>query len=541
MFVLSGKTVYSGIAKGPIHVLNRDINTIKREKITDIELELERLDAALVSAKLQLMELYEKAVKEVGESNASIFMAYQMILEDESFLDSIRNIIHIENTNAEYAVAVTCDNFVEIFTSMDDEYMKARAADIRDVSNQLILNLSGKETINLNPEKPSIIVADDLTPSETVRMDKDKILAFVTVRGSSNSHTAILARMMNIPALVKVSVDFSRLKNGMPAVVDGYSGSVFIEPTPEIWEQADLKKCEEDERRQLLLSLKGKENLTLDGHAIDIFANIGSIGEIGHVLENDAGGIGLFRSEFLYLERDTLPTEEEQFQIYKRILQMMAGKKVVIRTVDLGSDKLIDYLKWDYEINPALGFRGIRFCFLHPEIFRTQLRALFRAAFYGNLSIMYPMITDTEEVIRIKNIVSEICDELQREGLPYKIPEQGIMIETPAAVMISDELAELVDFFSVGTNDLTQYSLAVDRQNENMDSMYNHHHKAIIRMIKMVVDSAHRVGKWVGICGELGADTALTETFIRMGVDELSVAPSMVLKIRKIVREINLV
>jgi len=542
MFVLSGKSVYSGIAKGPVHVLKRDIGTVKREKITDISSELQRMTDSVAVSKAQLEEIYEKAVKEVGESNASIFLAHQMMLQDESFLESIRNIIHIEHTNAEYAVAVTCDNFVEIFTSMDDEYMNARAVDIRDVSNRLIQNLTGQnDGMNLNPDVPSIILADDLTPSETVRLDKDKILAFVTVRGSANSHTAILARMMNIPALVKVPIDFEQVANGMPAIVNGYEGTITFEPTNEIWDHAELQKQDEEERRRLLMDLKGKENITVDGRKIDIYANIGSIGEIGHVLENDAGGIGLFRSEFLYLERNTLPTEEEQFQIYKRIVQMMAGKKVVIRTMDLGSDKQIDYLNWDYEINPALGFRGIRFCFLHPDIFRTQLRALFRAAYYGNLSVMYPMITSAEEVKKIHEIASQVADQLREEGLPFKIPEQGIMIETPAAVMISDELAEMVDFFSVGTNDLTQYTLAVDRQNEQMDTMYNPHHKAILRMIRMVVKNAHAAGIWVGICGELGADLGLTEEFVRMGVDELSVAPSMVLKVRKIVREINLV
>ena len=542
MFTLSGKPVYSGIAKGPVHILKKEMCTVKREKISDVSIEMERIIAAVERSKEQLTEVYDLAVKEVGESNASIFLGHQMILDDESFLESIRNIVHIEMINAEYAVAVTCDNFVEIFRSMDDEYMNARAADIKDVSNRLIENLSGKEMLmNLNPQVPSIILADDLTPSETVRMDKEKILALVTVRGSTNSHTAILARMMNIPALVKTPLDFSKIQNGMTAIVDGYSGSIIFEPSDESWNRAESKMIEEEERRRLLCELKGKENVTIDGRTIDIFANIGSIGEIGHVLENDAGGIGLFRSEFLYLGRNTLPTEEEQFQIYKRILQMMAGKKVVIRTMDLGSDKQIDYLDWDHEENPALGFRGIRFCFRHPEIFMTQLRALFRASFYGNLSIMYPMITSTDEVQKIHRMADQVIEELTKEGLPYKIPEQGIMIETPAAVMISDELAEMVDFFSIGTNDLTQYTLAVDRQNEQMEAMYNTHHKAILRMIRMTVEHAHNAGIWVGICGELGADIALTEEFIRMGVDELSVAPSLVLKVRKIVREINLV
>ena len=541
MVVLSGKTVYKGIAKGPLFVLRRDMCMVKRRKITDKQEEMNRIFAALEVSKHQLQELYEKAVAEVGESNASIFTVHQMMLEDEAFLEALRNIIHTENINAEYAVAVTCDNFVEIFSSMDDEYMKARSADIRDISNRLIHNLSGVESMDWNPSVPSIVVADDLTPSETVRMEKEKILALVTVGGSSNSHTALLARMMNIPALIGVPLELEQIETGMAAVVDGYDGCITIEPTWEILEHADKKMQEEEAHKRLLLELKGKENLTLDGHKIDIYANIGSIGEIGRVLEHDAGGIGLFRSEFLYLERDDLPSEEEQFQIYKRILLTMAEKKVVIRTLDLGSDKQTSYLTWEHESNPALGFRGIRFCFRHPEIFRTQLRALFRAAFYGNLSIMYPMITSTEEVAAIHKITEEIKAELEKEGLPFGIPEQGIMVETPAAVMISDELAEMVDFFSIGTNDLTQYTLAADRQNEKMDALYDPHHKAILRMIKLVVDNAHKAGIWVGICGELGSDLDLVGEFLRMGVDELSVAPSMVLKIRQIVREITLV
>lgn len=541
MVVLSGKTVYKGIAKGPLFVLRRDMCMVKRRKITDKQEEMNRIFAALEVSKHQLQELYEKAVAEVGESNASIFTVHQMMLEDEAFLEALRNIIHTENINAEYAVAVTCDNFVEIFSSMDDEYMKARSADIRDISNRLIHNLSGVESMDWNPSVPSIVVADDLTPSETVRMEKEKILALVTVGGSSNSHTALLARMMNIPALIGVPLELEQIETGMAAVVDGYDGCITIEPTWEILEHADKKMQEEEAHKRLLLELKGKENLTLDGHKIDIYANIGSIGEIGRVLEHDAGGIGLFRSEFLYLERDDLPSEEEQFQIYKRILLTMAEKKVVIRTLDLGSDKQTSYLTWEHESNPALGFRGIRFCFRHPEIFRTQLRALFRAAFYGNLSIMYPMITSTEEVAAIHKITEEIKAELEKEGLPFGIPEQGIMVETPAAVMISDELAEMVDFFSIGTNDLTQYTLAADRQNEKMDALYDPHHKAILRMIKLVVDNAHKAGIWVGICGELGSDLDLVGEFLRMGVDELSVAPSTVLKIRQIVREITLV
>ena len=539
MMRFSGKTVYKGIQMGPVLVLKGNDSQVKRDKIQDADAEVERVGHAVEKAQQQLKKLYDKAVKEVGETSAAIFEVHQMMLEDEDYLDAIHNMIRTEMVNAEYAVAVTGDNFSEMFAGMDDDYMKARAADIRDISNRLVQNLQGKEDIDLNSSEPAIIVAEDLSPSETVQMDKEKILAFVTVHGSSNSHTAILARMMNIPALIGVPMDLDAIQSGMTAVVDGFKGEVIFEPDERECEAAKKRREEEQEKLQLLQSLKGKENITLDGKKINIFANIGSVGDVGYVLENDAGGIGLFRSEFLYLGRDSFPAEEEQFQAYKQVVQMMAGKKVIIRTLDIGADKQVEYFNLGKEDNPAMGYRAIRICLKQPEIFRTQLRALFRAAVFGNLSVMYPMITSVEEVQKIYEIVDSVKAELDGDGVPYKVPEQGIMIETPAAVMISDELAELVDFFSIGTNDLTQYTLAIDRQNEKLDEFYNAHHKAILRMIRMTVENAHKAGKWAGICGELGADPELTREFVRMGVDELSVAPSMVLRLRKAVREMK--
>ena len=539
MMRFSGKTVYKGIQMGPVLVLKGNDSQVKRDKIQDADAEVERVGLAVEKAQQQLGKLYDKAVKEVGETSAAIFEVHQMMLEDEDYLDAIHNMIRTEMVNAEYAVAVTGDNFSEMFAGMDDDYMKARAADIKDISNRLVQNLQGKEDIDLNSSEPAIIVADDLSPSETVQMDKDKILAFVTVHGSSNSHTAILARMMNIPALIGVPLDLDALHSGMTAVVDGFTGEVIFEPDEQTCEDAKKRMEEEQEKLHLYQSLKGKENVTRDGKKINVFANIGSVGDVGYVLENDAGGIGLFRSEFLYLGRDNFPTEEEQFQAYKQVAQMMAGKKVIIRTLDIGADKQVDYFNLGKEENPAMGYRAIRICLKQPEIFRTQLRALFRAAVFGNLSVMYPMIISVEEVQKIYEIVDSVKAELDSDGVPYKVPEQGIMIETPAAVMVSDELAELVDFFSIGTNDLTQYTLAIDRQNEKLDDFYNAHHKAILRMIKMTVENAHKAGKWAGICGELGADLELTEEFVRMGVDELSVAPSMVLKLRKVIREMS--
>ena len=534
-----GKSVYKGIAMGPVVVLKKNDYQVKRTRIEDPEAEIKRVDEALEKSKEQLQKLYDKAVQEVGEASAAIFEVHQMMLEDDDYLEAIQNTIRTEQINAEYAVAATGDNFAEMFASMDDDYMKARSADIKDISERLVRNLSGQDDADLSSIEPSIIVADDLSPSETVQMDKDKILAFVTVHGSTNSHTAILARMMNIPALIGVDIDLEELHTGMEAVVDGFQGTVIFEPDETVKAQTTEKMAEEAEKLRLLQELKGKENVTLDGHKINIYANIGSVGDIGYVMENDAGGIGLFRSEFLYLGRNDFPTEEEQFQAYKQAVQMMAGKKVIIRTLDIGADKQIDYFNLGNEDNPAMGYRAIRICLKQPEIFKTQLRALLRAAVYGNLSIMYPMITSTEEVKKIYEIVAEVEEELKAQEIQYKIPEQGIMIETPAAAIISDRLAEMVDFFSIGTNDLTQYTLAIDRQNEKLDEFYNPHHEALLRMIQMVVDNAHKCGKWAGICGELGADTTLTEEFVRMGLDELSVAPSMVLKLRKIVREMK--
>lgn len=534
-----GKSVYKGIVMGPVVALKKNDYQVKRSRIEDADAETSRVQEAVKRSQEQLQKLYDKALKEVGEASAAIFEVHQMMLEDEDYLEAIQNMIQTEMVNAEYAVAVTGDNFSQMFASMDDDYMKARAADIKDISERLVRNLSGQEDADLSDIDPSVIVADDLSPSETVQMDKEKILAFVTVHGSTNSHTAILARMMNIPALIGVPLALDELKNGTTAVVDGFTGQVTFEPDEET-QAATLKRVQEEkEKLALLQELKGKENITLDGKKINIYANIGSVGDIGYVLENDAGGIGLFRSEFLYLGRNDFPTEEEQFQAYKQVVQTMAGKKVIIRTLDIGADKQVDYFNLGNEENPALGYRAIRICLKQPDIFKTQLRALFRAAVYGNLSIMYPMITSVEEVEKIYEIVKEVEIELKAQEIQYRIPEQGIMIETPAAVMISDRLAEMVDFFSIGTNDLTQYTLAIDRQNEKLDDFYNPHHEAVLRMIQMVVDNAHKCGKWAGICGELGADLTLTEKFVRMGLDELSVAPSMILKLRKIVREMK--
>ena len=539
MQYFQGKSVYKGIVMGPVAVLRKNDYQVKRTRIEDADAEILRVTGAVEAAKEQLGRLYDKAVQEVGEASAAIFEVHQMLLEDEDYLESIQSMIRTELVNAEYAAAATGDNFAQMFAAMDDDYMKVRAADIRDISERLVRNLSGGADADLNSMEPSVIVADDLSPSETVQMDKEKILAFVTVHGSTNSHTAILARMMNIPALIGVPMKPDELKNGMTAVVDGFSGQVIFEPDETVKAKTKKRIEEEAEKQKLLQELKGKENVTLDGRRIHIYANIGSVGDMGYVLENDAGGIGLFRSEFLYLGRNDCPTEEEQFQAYRQAVQMMAGKKVIIRTLDIGADKQVDYFQLGREDNPAMGYRAIRICLKQPEIFKVQLRALLRAAVYGNLSIMYPMITSTEEVKQIYEIVAEVEEELKAQGVQYRIPEQGIMIETPAAVMISDRLAELVDFFSIGTNDLTQYTLAIDRQNERLDDFYNPHHEAILRMIQMVVENAHKCGKWAGICGELGADPTLTEQFVRMGVDELSVAPSMILKLRKIVREMK--
>lgn len=539
MIVLSGKSVYKGIAMGPVRVLQKEDFQVQRVKKESPEEEIERVKMAVKEAKIQLQKLYEKALVQVGEASAAIFEVHQMLMEDEDYLGAIYNMIRVEEINAEYAVAVTGDNFSKMFAEMNDEYMSARAADMKDISNRLVKILAGFGETEVDSEEPFILAAEDLTPSETVQLDKSKVLAFVTVHGSTNSHTAILARTMNIPAVVGVPMDLGKVCNGMTAIVDGSSGEVIFEPSEKVCEEAREKILIEKEKMHLLQNLKGKENVTKSGRKIDIFANIGSISDLGYVLENDAGGIGLFRSEFLYIGRDSFPTEEEQFQVYKQVLQTMAGKKVIIRTLDIGADKKVDYFHLSKEDNPALGCRAIRICLKNPEIFKTQLRALFRAAVFGNLAVMYPMIISTEEVQQIYRIGNEVQSELEKAGIPYKIPEQGVMIETPAAVMISDELAEIVDFFSIGTNDLTQYTLALDRQNEQLEEFYNPHHKAVLKMIKMTVENAHKAGKWAGICGELGADMELTEEFLNMGVDELSVAPAMVLQLRKFVRELS--
>lgn len=539
MKAYKGKSIYKGIAMGKTLVLKDRELTVKRYKAEDAEAEMARVRKAGETAKEQLQKLYDKALKEVGEANAAIFEIHQMMLEDEDYLESIETMIRTEQVNAEYAVAATGDNFSNMFENMEDEYMKARAADVKDISNRLVKILRGREAADFSYEEPVIIIAEDLSPSETVEMDKDKILAFVTVHGSANSHTAILARMMNIPALIGVPVDLAEIQSGMEAVVDGFSGEVLFEPSQEARARVQQKMEEEKEKRQILETLKGEETVTRTGRKIHLYANIANVGDLGYVIENDAEGIGLFRSEFLYLGRDSFPTEEEQFRAYKQVLQTMAGKKVIIRTLDIGADKKAEYFHLAKEENPALGYRAIRICLKEPEIFKTQLRALLRAAVFGNLSVMYPMITSVEEVQAIFKIVKEAQAELERVQIPYQLPEQGIMIETPAAALISDELAEFVDFFSIGTNDLTQYTLAVDRQNAKLDNFYNPHHKAVLKMIEMVVENAHKHGKWAGICGELGADLALTETFLRMGIDELSVVPSMTLKVRKRVREVN--
>lgn len=535
----TGKSVYKGTAIGEIRVLKKKESLVKRVHIDDVEAEVARLEDAKQQTLSQLQSLYEKALQEVGEANAAIFEVHQMMLEDEDYQDAILGMIRNEEVNAEYAVAVTGDNFAEMFANMDDEYMQARSADVKDISNRLVGNLSGEEQMDWDTMEPSIIVADDLTPSETVQMDKKKILAFVTVHGSTNSHTAILARMMNIPALIGVPLPLEELHSGTQAIVDGKNGVFYLEPDATQIANAEEAQKQEKEQQNLLATYKGRESVTKSGKKIHLYANIGSVSDVAYVLENDAEGIGLFRSEFLYLGRDALPDETEQFNAYRQVLQMMAGKKVIIRTLDIGADKNADYLELGHEDNPAMGYRAIRICLEQPDIFKTQLRALLRAAKFGNLSIMYPMITSVEEVMSIKEIVKEVEKELREENLPYAIPEQGIMIETPAAVMMSAELAEHVDFFSIGTNDLTQYTLAIDRQNSRLDRFYNPHHEAVLRMIQMTIDGAHKHGKWVGICGELGADTTLTERFITMGIDELSVSPSMVLGVRSKICEME--
>lgn len=538
MTKLYGKTVHKGIVAGRIYVLKEASYSVKRVLVDDTEAELRRFGKAKEKAAEQLVTLYEKAVEEAGKDQAAVFEVHRMMLEDEKYTDAICSMIVKEAVNAEYAVEKSGDYFADMFADMKDDYMKARSADVKDISKRLVGILDGFDGNDHDIQEPSIIIADDLSPSETVQMDKEKILALVTVRGSVHSHAAILARTMNIPALVRVPMDLNTIKTGMWAIVDGNQGTIILDPDTGQIAQAK-KQMEEEQRRSFLLdAVRGKETVTAGGKKINLCANIGSVGDVAYALENDAEGIGLFRSEFLYIGRDTFPTEEEQFQAYRQVLKAMAGKKVIVRTLDIGADKQADYFNLGKEENPALGYRGIRICLSKPDVFKTQLRALLRAAVYGNLSVMYPMITSVWEVKRIQEIMKEVCQELKDGQIPYTIPEQGIMIETPAAVMISDELAEITDFFSIGTNDLTQYTLAIDRQNEKLDDFYDSRHPAVLRMIKMTVDNAHKHGKWVGICGELGADTEMTERFVEMGIDELSVSPSMVLKVRKRIRDI---
>ena len=538
----TGKGVYGAIAMGKISVFQKQDTLIQRTSVKDTEAEKARVEAAKAAAAEQLQAIYEKALKEVGETNAQIFEIHMMMLEDDDYNESIQNIIDTQKVNAEYAVSITADNFAEMFSAMDDAYMQARAADVRDISDRIIANLTGNAAVQENSGEKHIICADDLAPSETVSLDKDKVLAFLTAHGSSNSHTAILARNMNIPAVIGVGSDFLKeVQDGTEAIVDGFTGEIFVEPDEETRRRLLEKQQADEEKKRLLLELKGKEHVTKDGTKVNIYANIGSVDNIGAVLLNDAGGIGLFRSEFLYLENNDYPNEEQQFLAYKRVLESMAGKKVIIRTLDIGADKQVDYFHLKKEDNPAMGYRAIRICLTRPEIFKTQLRALYRASIYGNLGVMFPMITSVSELEKILAICEEVKAELREQGVTYSdTMELGIMIETPAAAIISDRLAPMVDFFSVGTNDLTQYTLACDRQNPDIEPFIDTHHEAILRLIEMSAKNAHANGAWIGICGELAADTTLTETFLRMGIDELSVSPAFVLKVRDAVRNVDL-
>lgn len=538
----TGKGVYGAVAMGKISVFQKQDTLIQRTSVKDTEAEKARVEAAKAAAAEQLQAIYEKALKEVGETNAQIFEIHMMMLEDDDYNESIQNIIDTQKVNAEYAVSITADNFAEMFSAMDDAYMQARAADVRDISDRIIANLTGNVAVQEDSGEKHIICADDLAPSETVSLDKDKVLAFVTAHGSSNSHTAILARNMNIPAVIGVGSDFLKeVQDGTEAIVDGFTGEIFVEPDEETRRRLLEKQQADEEKKRLLLELKGKENVTRDGTKVNIYANIGSVDNIGAVLLNDAGGIGLFRSEFLYLENNDYPNEEQQFLSYKRVLESMAGKKVIIRTLDIGADKQVDYFHLKKEDNPAMGYRAIRICLTRPEIFKTQLRALYRASIYGNLGVMFPMITSVSELEKILAICEEVKAELREQGVTYSdTMELGIMIETPAAAIISDRLAPMVDFFSVGTNDLTQYTLACDRQNPDIEPFIDTHHEAILRLIEMSAKNAHANGAWIGICGELAADTTLTETFLRMGINELSVSPAFVLKVRDAVRNVDL-
>ena len=537
MNVYQGKSVFGGIAIGHLCVYKKGEQQVTRQKIADVEAEVKRFQDAKEAAQAQLGELYDKAVREVGEANAAIFEMHQMLLEDEDYQDSVENIIRTQQVNAEYATAVTSDHFSSMFAEMDDDYMKERAADIRDISERVIANLNGENKSKVVTDEPVIILADDLAPSETVQLEKDKVLSFVTVHGSVNSHTAILARTMGIPALVSTEMELTDDLDGKLAVVDGNHGVIYVEPDAETMEKMEALKKEEEEKKELLQTFKNKESITLDGKKVLTYANIGNVKDLALVLQNGAEGIGLFRSEFLYLESETYPTEDEQFEVYKKVAETMAGKRVIIRTLDIGADKQADYFELAKEENPAMGVRAIRICLTRPEIFKTQLRALFRASAFGNIAIMYPMITSLSEISQIKKIVEEVKAELDADSIPYGTPEQGIMIETPAAATISDLLAEEVDFFSIGTNDLTQYTLAIDRQNQSLDSFFDAHHIAVLRMINQTIQNAHKAGIWCGICGELGADSDLTELFLAMGIDELSVSPGRLLTIRRLICE----
>ena len=537
MNVYQGKSVFGGIAIGHLCVYKKGEQQVTRQKIADVEAEVKRFQDAKEAAQAQLGELYDKAVREVGEANAAIFEMHQMLLEDEDYQDSVENIIRTQQVNAEYATAITSDHFSSMFAEMDDDYMKERAADIRDISERVIANLNGENKSKVVTDEPVIILADDLAPSETVQLEKDKVLSFVTVHGSVNSHTAILARTMGIPALVSTEMELTDDLDGKLAVVDGNHGVIYVEPDAETMEKMEALKKEEEEKKELLQTFKNKESITLDGKKVLTYANIGNVKDLALVLQNGAEGIGLFRSEFLYLESETYPTEDEQFEVYKKVAETMAGKRVIIRTLDIGADKQADYFELAKEENPAMGVRAIRICLTRPEIFKTQLRALFRASAFGNIAIMYPMITSLSEIAQIKKIVEEVKAELDADSVPYGTPEQGIMIETPAAAIISDLLAEEVDFFSIGTNDLTQYTLAIDRQNQSLDSFFDAHHIAVLRMINQTVQNAHKAGIWCGICGELGADSDLTELFLAMGIDELSVSPGRLLTIRRLICE----
>ena len=539
MQVYNGKSVFGGIAIGKISVYQKKEQQVKRVKVENPDQEMARYEKAKAEGIRQLQGLYDKALKEVGEANAAIFEVHQMMMEDDGYNESVENIVRSQGVNAEYAEATTGDNYAQMFSAMDDDYMRERAADVRDISERLLTILNGEDTGSVDADEPKIIVAEDLAPSETVQLDKDKVLSFVTVKGSLNSHTAILARTMAIPALVNTSMTLDSVMDGKLGIVDGASGTFYVDPDEKTLEEMKKRQEEDLSRKQLLQTLKGKDNVTLDGQKVMLYANIGNIKDLATVIQNDAGGIGLFRSEFIYLEKEDFPTEEEQFQIYRQVAQTMAGKRVIIRTLDIGADKQCDYFHMEHEENPALGCRAIRICLTRPEIFKTQLRALFRASVFGRIAIMYPMITSVQEIRQIKKIVEEVKQELTSQGVEFGNPEQGIMIETPAAAIISDNLAKEVDFFSIGTNDLSQYTMAIDRQNPQLDPFFDPHHPAVLRMISMVVENAHKAGIWAGICGELGADQSLTKEFLAMGVDELSVSPGSILPLRKIILETN--